>query len=214
MRVSSDYQPALASGKAPWWKITRPRLAAPDSLLATPAPSSGELAASDTVTGVARWKRPLLRAGWTIAGILTAGIAAAAVLWIILAVTILPTPSIGGDRYVVKWATWPQGQAPVDAIAVIDTAPISNDLGTRFQYAVGSDSLSVVTITGGVIDAVKRDPELREDHYVVSCLAGECQEGEFLVPVNHVMGEVLGQYRPPFTVEQVQVAGQPVRGAM
>jgi len=217
--VSSDTQPLLASGKAPWWKISRPRLAAPDSLtddsvvLTAPAesetlgaaPRGARATGAGSAAGSGVTTRPKTAAVTnslgTIFGLGAAAVGVVFALWLIIAVTIAPTPSIDGDRYVVKWAAWPQGQAPVGATAVIHDAPIDSGLSSRLGYVFNGQGLSVVEITGDIRAATARDPELTSDHYIVECISGDCATGEnSLVPVTHVMGELVGRYQPPFTI--------------
>lgn len=216
--VSTDYQPSLASGKAPWWKVTRPRLAAPPSLTPDSSaesmalqPSQGgfdDLQGSPSEAGVAvsGWRRmlpargSLVGIGGAVAGIAAAGAVVTVMLWLILSVTILPTPTIDDDRYLVKWGTWPQGQVPVGATVVTHADPIESGLGARLGYILGDPDFSIVEITGDVRAAAAQNPELTRDTYLAVCVTGACPPGEVLIPVDHVMGELLGRYQPPFSV--------------
>lgn len=136
-------------------------------------------------------------------GFLAVAAGVAVMLWLILAVTILPTPSIDGDRYLVKWGTWPQGQVPVGATVVTDDEPINSGLSSRLGYVLDGSSLSIVKITGDIRAAVQANPGLTDDHYLALCIAGDCLPGDILLPVDHVMGELSGRYQPPFTIKQV-----------
>lgn len=199
--------------------MSRPQLAAPDSLtddsaarttsaegdLLGGSPRGAGASGGALAAGAGRKTRPKTAAVTnslgTILGLAAAAVGVVFALWLIVAVTIAPTPSIDGDRYVVKWAAWPQGQAPVGATAVIHDAPIDSGLGSRLGYVFNGKGLSVVEITGDIRAATARDRELTSDHYIVECISGDCTAGEnSLVPVTHVMGELVGRYQPPFTI--------------
>lgn len=201
----------LSSGRLPFWKQSKPRLAVDEidpSTGAEPLPVSSRAIAS------------VAKAAALLVGVLVMFTVSA---WVILGVTVMPTPRVDGNAWAVKWAAWPQGAVPADSLVAVVAGPVETSIPARFRYQFASDQVTIqrvlagpggtvevlpdgtVTWNGTPVSARAGDtvtPGPLGDAYLAVCEVGDCggQGAASIVPVDSVMGQARGIYTPPFTV--------------
>jgi hypothetical protein len=144
----------------------------------------------------------------------------AAAAWFLLASTVMATPKIGDDVWVVQRAAWVEGKAPAGALVVANGQPVRVEILERMsetvtgypdgfvaelvapanaEIAVSEDGFLIVDGDQTTILA----PDLTDarelgQNYFASCVTGACGEPGtlFEIPVSHVLGQAL--YRVDF----------------
>lgn len=224
MRLApEDMQPRRASGgPIKRWVVGKPRLAATSSGGYTDPGQKSQLEFT-YYAGV------VFRASVVIGALLSfVGIAS----WIILIGTVLATPKIENERFIVQRAAWPESQAPANALALMLNEPVDRSIAGRYKLNIeGAGSPAIIRILAGPGAKVRTDENLRiiinesgtnaislspianhniGNNYIATCLRGPCGlPGTPLeVPVNQVLGKVLGT--PSLTgIKPVSTAGIP-----
>lgn len=205
----------LVAGSEPFWKKSRPTLAASIDETGIPDPDD------DSVMGTSRIVKTF---GKVIAILLGVSI----VLWLavlfVLNLTVLPMPRVEGTTWAVKWAAWPQGKAPENSL--VGTYKYANQTGIldRSMLILDSSGVSIEQIIAGPSTKVSSDsagqiivngvttshksttynmPETATgENYLTKCVSGPCGEpGSYrAIPVQWLLGEVLGEFKPPFSI--------------
>lgn len=218
MKSSAGHTPTLGDGRLPFWRRTRPLLA-----VDVAAPSEEEQAQ----TAPSRWIAATARGlAVGLVGLLLLTLAA----WVILGVTVRPTPRVGGEMWAVQWAAWPEGAAPEGALVAVTGEPVERGILARLGYQFGSGDVTVQQVVAGPGGIVSTDDALEVFYqgvatgltsktpieeqslgnaYLAVCLAGcDAREGYVSrVPVDNVMGEALGPFQPPFSYRSPQGTG-------
>ena len=141
--------------------------------------------------------------------------------WLLLGLTALPILSVNGTPWLVKWAAWPEGMVPSasGAVAMVSGSARQTDLGARFSLLVSQDDgRKIVQVVAGPGGEIKAGPDLQiyynnvptgayavtpfpstrlGSNYFALCLSGaSCESGQYeLVPIQNVLGEVVGSVR-------------------
>lgn len=142
-------------------------------------------------------------------------VAVAAATWFILATTVLATANVDGTVWVTQRSAWVQGQAPQGSVALVNAAPVTNDLPARIGEVFGGyPQASVVEVMAGptqevlttidghlMVDGMDSGyivttpiaPTTLQDVYLTQCLSGHCGTSgrPYEVPVQNVFGKVL-----------------------
>lgn len=205
----------LVAGSEPFWKKARPSLAA--SLDETGIPDPDD----ESPLGVSRIGKTFIKVIAILAGV-------AIVLWLavlfVLNLTVLPMPRVDGTTWAVKWAAWPQGKAPQDAfigtyydadktgildrtMLVLDSSKVSiEQIVAGPSTKVSTNSMGQIIVNGSLSTHKSTTYDLLEtstgENYLTKCISGACGEpGSYrALPVQWVLGEVLGEFKPPFSI--------------
>lgn len=207
MRLAAENtQPGrLANGPIKRWVVGKPRLA---------ATSDGYVDQGEKPKLAFVYYLGVIFRASIVIGLLVGFVAAAS--WLILIGTVLATPKIDGQTYVVQRAAWPESQAPAGVIALSLDSPVRRDMAGRFSLNLNNEgNPAIVRIVGGPNAYVRTDAQNRilvndnatnavsptpiENHnigtsYIAICLLGPCgTPGSPLeIPVDQVLGKVLG----------------------
>ena len=211
----------LSSGSLPFWKQSKPALA-----VDTVDPVTGEEPIPVPNRAIAS-----IAKGLAIVLAVLVGFTAAS--WLILGVTVMPTPRVDGEAWAVKWAAWPEGAVPPGSLVAVVDGPVGRDLPSRFGYQFGSGNITIQRViagpggtvtttdsgevlwngepTGATSNGLIADEQLG-DAYLTACVVGECGAvgTAQIVPTNSIMGEALGTYTPPFRIEAPATPVTPV----
>lgn len=148
--------------------------------------------------------------------------------WIVLGLTVMPVMKMGSDVWLVKWAAFPEGQIPTGSIVAVSSEPIARDFGSRLTDLLGmnTDERGIYGVIAGPGSEISADPggeivwngqgtgvtsesgispHLLGNNFLMVCMAGDCANpgAAVEVPVSHVLGEPLGTYQPPASIEAV-----------
>lgn len=204
MNQSSPNLGRLSTGPIRRWVKGKPRLAAATSIGGVP-----EVKASSAFghnLGV------FLRA-LVVLVVLVVVLGAAS--WLILAATVLATPTVGGNVWGVQRASWIVGEAPVGSVTAALPEAASTDvwgrLGEVFTGYPKSYLAEVVAKPGSMVETDLNGtlvvdgkstqfrfpsgvaPTQLQDAYLGVCLEGSCGKvgDPVIIPVNNSLGKVL-----------------------
>jgi hypothetical protein len=135
--------------------------------------------------------------------------------WVLLGITVLPTPRIGSQMWAVQRSAWVQGSVPFNSNAFILSKTIETSTISRLKLLFSADKAdSIQLIVAGPYVSVSQDAEgyfyinnkktsiktairvspikLNND-YLALCITGSCQKDTAsTIPVDRVLGKVLG----------------------
>lgn len=212
----------MSAGSLPFWKQSRPALAAEE---AGPGVPSGEAALPTSSRAIATGAKVMATA---LIGLLAFTFFG----WLILGLTVMPTPRVDGAAWAVKWAAWPEDAAPQGALAAVTADPVNRGIVGRLGYQFGQGDITIQRIVAGpggtvftdadknvyydgIATGLRAAQEIPEqalgDAYLTICLSG-CGTATGLVakaPTDSILGEALGIYSPPFSVTPPAESGLP-----
>lgn len=203
---------SLTDGRLPFWKQSKPKLAAD-----VVDPDTGKEKVPTSSLAIASIVK-------TVAGLLGLFLVVTFAAWLVLGITVMPTPRVAGDAWAVKWSAWPEGAVPADSLVAVTEGPVDRGVVGRAGYLFGAGGITVQRVIAGPGGTVTTTPEgyvawngvpttakangLLEgeqplgDAYLTECVAGDCgvPGTAQIVPIGNIMGEALGIFTPPFNI--------------
>ena len=116
-------------------------------------------------------------------------------MWLIFALTFMPTVNVAGSLYLVDRTAWVEGEAPAGSLVYTNGVPVERSLLARVEGLLPLDE-------GGSVLKVVGENEFGD--YLTTCVSGKCSstipqdlppEGVVItVPTNQVLGEVVAEF--------------------